>query len=152
LGDTEPNPEIFQGIEQALMAFVRNDLDLLHPDANERNISQRLALHLQAQFPDYKVDCEYNRDADHIKRLDLYPENARTDDLQGKTIYPDIVVHRRDEGSNLLVIEVGKKAGEEDRKKDLLKLRRTKEEYRYEGALFINFGSREKPIEDIEWV
>jgi hypothetical protein len=151
-GGKGPNPEIYHGIEQALIAFVRSDLVLLRPETNERNISQRLALHLQERFPEFKVDCEYSWDGSFVKRADIYPENIRSDDLRGQTIFPDIVVHQRDAAHNLLVVEVACMAGDEERKKGLAKLKRIKQEFGFAGGLFLNFGSREKPIEGVEWI
>jgi hypothetical protein len=147
------NAGIFPRIEQALVALVKHDLDLLQSHVNERTLSQRLAFHLQEQFPSSQVDCEYNPDGMHAERANLQPESVGSDDLRGKSVYPDIIVHTRGgQGPNLLVMEITKGATEAERESALRKLIKIKEAYQFEGALFINFGSPEKPIEGIDWV
>jgi len=85
---------------------------LLEIDANERTISYRLAFHLSKCFRNYIVDCEYNRniDAEDLKkRLDIVGDCIGYEDNIGSTIYPDIIVHKRGNNlNNLLVIEVKK--------------------------------------------
>ena len=45
----------------AICALYRHDRELLAVDANERSITHKLAEHLQREFPEWHVDCEYNR-------------------------------------------------------------------------------------------
>jgi hypothetical protein len=74
--------------------------------------THRLALYLQDTFKGWDVDCEYNRNRYDTKKLimgddiHLKVETTQTDDEQGKTVYPDIIVHRRGTDHNLLVSEV----------------------------------------------
>lgn len=112
-------------VRSALRAFFLNDSDLLRRDANERSITHKLAEHLQMQFEHLDVDCEYNRHGDGVKRLAaiLPPDDTRTDCTDAKTVYPDIIVHKRGcDGSNALVIEVKKSSGG-DANRDKRKLR-----------------------------
>jgi hypothetical protein len=114
--------EILERVMQAVRTLLAADADLLSVDANERSLTARLAFHLQPFFPDWHVDCEYNRlGDDRIKRLPA-ASATRTDDTTGKTIFPDIIVHRRRLPENLLIIEM-KKAHNEDVENDLIKLR-----------------------------
>ena len=109
----------------ALRAFFCKDNDLLCRDANERSITHKFAEHLQSQFEHLKVDCEYNRHGDDAKRLAsiLRPEDIGTDCTDAKTVYPDIIVHKRGcDCSNALVIEV-KKSNGRDTNLDKRKLR-----------------------------
>ncbi|WP_125461608.1 MULTISPECIES: hypothetical protein [Rhodomicrobium] len=112
--------ELLEIAASAIETFVASEPELFAVDVNERSLSARLALHLQHRFPEWHVDCEYNRLGDGIKRLPR-PEGTSTDDRQGRTIYPDIIVHRRGERSNLLVIEV-KKHDNDDTDRDVEKL------------------------------
>lgn len=60
------------------------------------------------EFPDFDVDCEYNRDGvapKKIGHLGLYPDD---DDTEAETVFPDIIVHRRGTEQNYLVIEAKK--------------------------------------------
>jgi hypothetical protein len=71
---------------------------------------------------EWDVDCEYNRRGDARKRIPKYPLQTRSDDDQGRTVYPDVIVHHRGEPSNLLVVEVKKSSSARDAGDDLYKL------------------------------
>ncbi|WP_085866193.1 hypothetical protein, partial [Klebsiella pneumoniae] len=82
-------------VSHALSELLFNDHDLLSIDANERSITFRFAMYLQLSFPGWNVDCEYNRDGVEPKRLrhlELYPDS---EDVEAKTVFPDVIVHRR---------------------------------------------------------
>ena len=91
----------------ALGVFYARETFLLEKDAGERALAHRLAVHLESRFRGWDVDCEYNRLGE--RRL-LLPKATivSTDDDVGKSIYPDIVVHRRTVPENLLAIEIRK--------------------------------------------
>lgn len=96
-----------------------------------------MAEYLQLAFPDWSVDCEYNRLGYAVKRLPE-PTGVGTDDTDGQTIFPDIIVHKRKERANLLVIEVKKTTN--TREGDEVKLRgltASQGEYGYEVGLHI---------------
>lgn len=90
----------------ALGILKKNDSFLLKEDVHERSVAHKLAEYLQYQFPDWNVDCEYNRKGIEIKRL----EGLEECEEHGKTerVYPDIIVHERNTNNNLLVIELKK--------------------------------------------
>lgn len=46
-------------------------------------------MHLADEFPDWDVDCEYNRNGHEPKTLNLAVGQARTDDEDGRTVFPD---------------------------------------------------------------
>jgi len=102
--------EVETMVNAALADFHAREQYLLDNDLNERTISHRLAIHLQYRFHEWDVDCEYNRHLDATKILDLPRDGISWDDTQGKTVFPDIIVHKRGLGPNLLVIEM-KKSG-----------------------------------------
>ena len=131
--------------------FFREDECLLFLGASEKSITHKLAEHLQRQFTDrenLKVDCEYNRyddDKDTVKRLSYEDKNSPTDRSKGKSVYPDIVVHRRaSKADNKIVIEVKKSnTNNKNRDKDRKRLRAfTKSEgkYGYKLGLFLEFA------------
>lgn len=97
----------------AVVALYRHDRELLERDANERSITHKLAEHLQREFPSWHVDCEYNRYGSDVKRLKcpLEGEQTPTDATEAKTVYPDVIVHRRGTRQNLVVVEVKKRGG-----------------------------------------
>lgn len=134
--------------EQALTATCRavaqlysRDKALFELDASERAITHKLAEHLQAEFMDWNVDCEYNRRGLRPKVLVMPPEAVRPDESEAVTVYPDIIVHRRGTDDNFLVIEVKKERGSantHDREK--LMAFGSDPNYRYQLGLFLRLG------------
>jgi hypothetical protein len=121
--ETITTHELGRYVLTALHNFIKNDLHLLKVNANERSLSHCLAVYLQDEFPGFNVDCEYNRDGIDPKRLphlDLYPDS---EDENAKTVFPDIIVHRRGSNDNLLVIEIKKTSNQTSRDIDFAKLR-----------------------------
>jgi len=134
--------EISERLEKAIQKLMKNDRDLLISDVNERSITHRLAMYLQEEFPDLDVDCEYNRYGFETKRVkDFYPADAKTDDTNARTVFPDIIVHKRGaQGPNVLVIEA-KKSTTKDDGLDIHKLEayKSNENLKYEHAVFLVF-------------
>jgi hypothetical protein len=101
--------DVTRRVWQAIERLQEYDSYLLIRNVNERSITHHLAVYLQQEFPAWDVDVEYNRDGHDIKRLFVLPD-APSDDTNAKTVYPDIIVHRRGTNkANLLVIEVKKR-------------------------------------------
>lgn len=98
--------EIQQKIKNAIERLFIRDHYLLEHNVNERSISHKLALYLQVEFGEaWNVDCEYNRSNQYVKKLLIIgPKHIRLDDMDAKTVYPDIIVHRCGKEDNLLVI------------------------------------------------
>jgi hypothetical protein len=139
----------------ALERLLALDEYLLKVDANERSISYRFGMYLQSELPDYHVDCEYNRDGVEPKRIGHVDLNPNSEDTEGKTVFPDIIVHIRGEKRNYLVIEFKKSSSTVDRSIDFQKLRGYKgdQRLRYEHALFVELTVGEHPdVARAEWV
>ena len=138
-------------LQSALQRLVDEDADLFTVDINERSITHRLAVHLTPLFPEWDVDCEYNRNGHEPKRLDFGVQTVETGDVDAKTVYPDVIVHRRGTDHNLLVVEAKKanNAGGTDR--DIRKLEAFVRElgYQYAAAVVIDTGTL--PDYHIEW-
>ena len=99
---------VVQGFRTALRQLRECDRHLLDFDVGERSITHRLGLYLQPLFPEWDVDCEYNRNG-HDPKTVILPD--RSDErLQRQTsTYPDIIIHRRGSNAdNLLIIEAKK--------------------------------------------
>ncbi len=136
-------------IESSQQRLWDEDRLLLRLDAHERSICFRLATYLAEQFPEFDVDCEYNRnhaEGNYQKRvrntelIDLVKrQRPRLGNEDGLMILPDIIVHIRDKPMNLLVIEAKKTSSQIPEDKDLLKLQALKEELGYRFARFIKF-------------
>jgi hypothetical protein len=108
---------IQEKLSRALETLAKDDKSLLDSNVNERSMTHQLAVYLTDEFSDYDVDCEYNRmfnegvlerkTAIRIEKM----EKVSIGDIDAKTAYPDIIVHRReDDKHNLLIIEA-KKSG-----------------------------------------
>ena len=106
----------------ALEEFYARETHLLDKDLGERALTHQLAVHIEKQFGDWDVDCDYNRLGERLFRL---PKGTivSTDDELGKSVYPDIVVHRRGVPENLLAIELRKAANHQSAQHDQHKLR-----------------------------
>ncbi len=153
-----PTQEMVQeNVKAAIKALFQRDAYLLQKDVNERSISHKLASYLQEAFNDWDVDCEYNRDHDDpklLKRLQIYDENVSTDNVHARTVFPDIIVHHRGSGDNLLVIEIKKTTNQQPDCFDEQKLREFKCQLEYSYALFLRFRTRCEAIgvETEEWI
>ena len=101
--------QVHAALLRAKAAFLQADQDLLAVNANERSMTHKFAEYMQRDFPEWNVDCEYNRRGDARKQLQwIFDERVPPDDEDGQTVFPDIIVHRRRTAQNLLVIEAKK--------------------------------------------
>ncbi len=55
------NKELLEKVNNSIQCFLDEDRYLLENNINERSITHKLAEHLQTEFRDYHVDCEYNK-------------------------------------------------------------------------------------------
>lgn len=125
---------------------------------NERSITHYFAIYLQKEFPEFNVDCEYNKDNKEPKRLrERFEKSIASSNIRGDTVYPDIIIHHRGTKNNFIVIEAKKtsvdlKHKEEDRNCpcDKCKLKFYKQELNYQYAFFIQFPVGEK-FKNLSW-
>ncbi|MDS0054002.1 hypothetical protein, partial [Enterobacter hormaechei] len=81
---------------------------------------------------------------------ELYPDS---EDVEAKTVFPDVIVHRRGTQQNHLVLEFKKSTSRVDRRIDLLKLQGYKQQLGYDHALFVEVGTEgQSIITALEWV
>lgn len=141
-------------VEQALSLVYRNDLYLIRHSVHERSLTFRLGFYLQQLFPDWDVDCEYNKNCKtlwHNKYLShrchakpwLDCAHCKGETKSQCTVFPDVIVHKRGTKHNLLVIEAKKNAVKNAREEDIAKIKAYLEEstLHYQYGLFINFKS-----------
>ncbi len=142
-----------EAVLNALRHLLECDNRLLHVDANERSITFRFAMHLQIYLQDWEIDCEFNRDGVEPKRLGhlgLYPDS---EDEEAKTVFPDVIAHRRGTKQNFLVLEFKKSTSHVNREIDRRKLLGYKRELGYSHALFIEVGTGgQAKISALEWL
>lgn len=95
--------EIKKKVLDSINELYFKDYYIIDNDVNERSITHKLAIYLQNQFTDYDIDCEYNRNMKSPKEI-VFIETSK----KGK-VFPDIIVHKRGEDSNnLIVFEIKK--------------------------------------------
>jgi hypothetical protein len=109
-------------VVSAIHEFYARETFLLDKDAGERALTHRLAVQIEKQFPGWEIDCEYDRLGERTLRLP-HGSIVSTDDHLAKSIYPDIVVHRREVPNNLLAVEVRKSTNHQPLGHDQHKLR-----------------------------
>ena len=152
-----PGPtEIKAAVLAAIADFHTRDKYLLEFDLNERTISHSLADHLRQSFHPWDVDCEYNRHENGIKRLSFSGDKGissqGTQDAPARRVFPDIIIHKRGKGPNVLVIEMKKKT-EDSSNYDLEKLYAYKNELGYEYACLILIDTKNEDcrLEEPDW-
>lgn len=129
--------EIIEIISSALRKLYEKDEYLFLVNANERSITHKLGMYLEDKFQGFDVDCEYNKNGQYPKKLVQFRTQVDSDDTDGVTVYPDIIVHHRggtDSNANLMVVEVKKSTNPND---DVQKLKCYKNELEYQYAVFI---------------
>ncbi|MGB4268226.1 MAG: hypothetical protein WBK20_03490 [Spirochaetota bacterium] len=133
---------------KAVSEFLLKEKFLFAEDLNERTMTHKLAEYLQKYFQDYNVDCEYNRMLNNEKydtkrlNLDDYIEYAKTDDNKGTTVFPDIIIHKRGNNeNNLMVIEVKKNCNNGSKDVDFKKLKAFTSQLKYEYGIYLEFDT-----------
>lgn len=114
----------------ALGEFYAHETFLMEKDLGECTLTHRLAVHLEKQFSGWEVDCDYNRLGERILHLPHGTITSTDDDL-AKSVFPDIVVHRRNIPNNLLAIEVRKAGNHQPPEHDRQKLRALTDQHQW---------------------
>lgn len=136
LYETVRDRQVADHVISAVNRLLVADAYLFEVCAGERAISHRLGTYLEANFPGWHVDCEYDRDGVDPKRI---ASGSGNDADEGSRVLPDIIVHRRGHGPNLLVLELKKSSNREADDRDLEKLRAYTGELGYMHGAFIRF-------------
>lgn len=127
-------------IISAIQELFDKDPYLLINDINERAISHKIGVYINNSFDGYDVDCEYNgyANADNnrkfimilrgkLEELKQLKDSDPDSDLIKRTVYPDIIVHKRgdnQENNNLLAIEIKKSTNQTGESFDREKIQR----------------------------
>jgi hypothetical protein len=131
-------------VSRSVRLVRARDSFLLKHAAHERSITHKLAEYLQPEFPDYNVDCEYNKHGLDVK---LLPREC--DARAQRLVYPDIVVHvRGNDDNNILVIEAKPRKHHLVPRCDeakLVEFTKLDGAYHYQLGLFIGFDELREP-------
>jgi hypothetical protein len=159
--DSFDQAHIDHHLNAALQRLTSDDRALFVHNVSERSLCFRLGLYLQMEFPDFTVDCEYNRnhsDPDYVKRLFDDELNRLAEEARGRPlkrgndflfVFPDIIVHRRGTSDNLLVIETKKTTSIVPDAFDRRKLVVYRETLQYRFAKFLRFRAQPKEGEPL---
>ena len=117
---------------------------------HERTVVAELKSVLENSFPEFHVNCEYNRMTDENgiqipKRIGLNPDPKKP-----SSVFPDIIVHRQENGfHNLLIVEVKMNWKNTKKEDDIKKLKMYIQKLKYKFGLYLELG--EEGITDIQW-
>lgn len=162
---------VLQKINVAYQKLFALDQHLFSVSANERSITHKLAEYLQTEFPEWNVDCEYNKNQFDEKVVTTW--EVRRDELLatleteitnrrrnlilkildgGISVYPDIIIHHRGTNDNLAVIEAKKTdfPSEDDHDEEKLQAFLTEPALQYKFAFKVIFPSGEVALESFE--
>lgn len=144
--------EVQERVQRAIDIFGQEERELLLPLGSEQNLAQRLARWLEEEFPTWNVDCEYNRIVDgtsqtaRVKVANLLMKRVKKgfihlNEPKETKVVPDIIIHQRGPGENLLAIEVKKSNNRAEIEFDFEKLRAYRDypPLNYRFSLFIRF-------------
>jgi hypothetical protein len=151
--------QIIEKIHKAYNTLLAQDIYLLQNDANERSLTHKLAGYLELEFPEWNVDCEYNKNLGDAKKVDAWELKRKKllSKLGGKlstrersaiekileggvSVYPDIIIHHRGTNENFIVIEA-KKNGYPGDDYDKEKLECYIAEFNYDYTFKVTFPS-----------
>ncbi|RJX37084.1 hypothetical protein D3P09_24545 [Paenibacillus pinisoli] len=149
-------------IKSAVDRLFYFDKELFIHNSSERSITHRLAIYLGQMFYKWDIDVEYNRVGNDPKTIDRINQSLREeitdlDDVYSgrMTVYPDIIVHKRGEPKNHLVIEV-KKVNSTNHVQDQYDLKKLRNyildpALRYKYGAFVKLGlNNQEPILEIK--
>lgn len=117
---------------------------------HERTLAAELKTVMEKRFDEFHVNCEYNRMTDENgvqipKRIGLDPNPE-----EPSSVYPDIIVHRQEDGlHNLLIVEIKMSWKNSKKQKDIEKLSLYMKELKYKYGLYLEIG--EEGIIDKQW-
>lgn len=163
--------EITQKIITAYNALLSRDSYLFLVGANERSLTHKLAEYLQQEFPEWNVDCEYNKNLYDEKVVTTW-EQRRNELLAtleqeisdrrrnliekildgGISVYPDIIIHHRGTNENLVVIEAKKSdfPTNEDTDEEKLRAYLSEPDLQYQFAFKVMFPVGEEGLKRLD--
>jgi len=104
--------ELESKVRKCIDRLIKDDSHLLRESVYERTISGRLGHYMINEFPNYDVDCEYDKNIESLEDKKIIYEieyRVGVKIKNPKKIVPDIIIHKRGLNSeNLLVVEMKK--------------------------------------------
>ena len=154
-------------VKDALNQLYHDDSYLIYHDlpvkrnGNETNVGERTVVFrfahyfcnliesTESVYREYTVDCEYNRN--EYDQKFLYGQGILEQE-KNKRVYPDVVVHKRGTGDNLLVMEFKTYWGNDHRydRKKLKEFTNHKGTYKYQLGMAIMLNEYSYQIDFFE--
>jgi len=134
---------IKSSVSRACREVEKNDLNLWDYQLGERAFAHRLAVYLEKYFPEYNVDCEYNKQG-------MSGDNKNLDNTSNG-ISADIIVHLRGTNDNNIA-HIELKRSQDSRgpsavQADIQRLSVMKESPKqYKGACFVMIDEYSKKL------
>lgn len=130
--------EIKDKVQNALNTFYEKDSFLIEKELCERCLVYRLAVYLEnGRFPDYFIDCEYNKSLLNEKSVPKRVSNPNGN-------YIDIIITKRDDNykHDLICFEVKRWDNYHERNKDRenLKILTKGDRFGYDYGFYIILG------------
>lgn len=144
--NTEQIEILKQTINSTLENVYQNDYDLIERGGMEQSLSFRFGLYFSTIIKDldwlksHNIDLEYNKNGLNPKRTPRRPNGVR----------PDLILHKRGENINNIIVVEFKGWWNGDRESDLVKLEdfvNQDGEYKYGLGVFIEFNKEKPKIE-----
>ncbi|GHE21057.1 hypothetical protein [Halomonas urumqiensis] len=132
--------QVIERLNKALARLQERDAALLDATASERSIACRLACHLQPLFPDWDVDCEFNCWAAPGQQKGHLVVGTTSAATEACTIFPDLLIHRREHGERLAVLELHTSSHGRARHLARKKLKLCQERLNCQLALLLELG------------
>ena len=162
--------EIKNKIKRAYKILLKNDSYLLIVGVNERSLTHKFAEYLQLEFPEYNVDCEYNKNIDNPKTIPVWEEKKKEliSELKNQhitkkreekiikildgeiSVYPDMIIHHRGTVDNFAVIEAKKSTNKDRGDSEKLISYKNSLDYKYAIAIKFLVGSDYKDYRDTD--
>lgn len=119
-------------------------------DIGERAVSAALQVLLIPHFPSHVVNCEYNRMTDEDGKQIPKRIFLNSNDENQSRVYPDIIIHRQEDGDhNLLVLEIKMSWKNDEKNSDYNKLIGYTRELRFTFGLYLELN--EEGIAEMSW-
>ena len=139
--------ELEQIVDAAISKIYEDDPELIEKSGMERSAAFRFGLYFYCLtrkidwLSSLDIDMEYNK----IKGQNIKPTQRRPAGTQ-----PDFILHKRDDDTNILVIEFKHWSNPEDREPDIKKLEdfvNQNDSYKYGLGIFIELGKEKGDCE-----
>jgi hypothetical protein len=153
-GETFGSLDLRRTLEKAVSRLLDQDQSLFALDVHERTIASTLASYLRSMCHNsWDVDVEYNKDGHNPKRVNLEACRSRRRGRRTGRVCPDLIVHKRNTDTNLLIVEIKKSTSSGSGEYDICKIAAYRRDLGYTYGAFLEFlaGQGAVGIRQFRW-